>query len=305
MAQRETAAWVQTFVEARDGTRLFARHRDGKSGLTALLCDGIACDGFIWRFLYEDLLDVANVLHWNYRGHGRSAAPADDAHVDMSVIIDDLNAVREQLVDEPCVLFGHSMGCQVALEGFHANPNQVVGLVLICGAAGRITHSFKGTNALAQALPRLIGGARKFPQLTRALWSHVPPELATRIALATGEVDVENIDPDDLTKYTEHVTNMDPLLFLRMLQSVGEQSAEEWLPTIDVPVLVIAGEQDSFTPPHLAEKMAARIPDSELMIVPGATHVVPIERRAMTRERIANFIETRARAALDTSGPLS
>jgi hypothetical protein len=51
--------------------------------------------------------------------------------------------------------------------------------------------------------------------------------------------------------------------------------------------------------------MAARIPDSELMIVPGATHVVPIERRAMTRERIANFIETRARAALDASGPLS
>ena len=137
MAQTNTATWKQTFVEGRDGTRLFARQRSGKDGLTALLCDGIACDGFIWRFLYDDLLDAANVLHWNYRGHGRSAEPVDDEKVDMSVIIDDLNAVRDKLIDESCVLFGHSMGCQVALEGFHSKPEGVAGLVLICGEIGR------------------------------------------------------------------------------------------------------------------------------------------------------------------------
>jgi pimeloyl-ACP methyl ester carboxylesterase len=283
---------------------LFTRCRSGKAGLTALLCDGIACDGFIWRFLYDDLLAAANVVHWNYRGHGRSAAPVDDACVDMSVFIDDLNTVRSEIIAEPCVLFGHSMGCQIALGGLHDNPEGVAGLVLICGAAGRITHSFKGTSALAQALPPLIDRARKFPQLTRALWSHVPAELAARIALAAGEVDAKTIDPNDLVKYSEHVSNMDPLLFMRMLQTVGEESAEEWLPTIDVPVLVIAGELDSFTPPHLAEKMAARIPNSELVVISGATHVAPIERRALVQEHVTSFIEKRIRPTLVQAEPV-
>ena len=116
-------------------------------------------------------------------------------------------------------------------------------------------------------------------------------ELATRVARTTGEVDANTIDPNDLILYTEHVTNMDPLLFMQMLQSVGERSAESWLADIDIPVLVIAGQQDSFTPPYLAETMAARIPNSELFVVEGATHVVPIERREMTIERVRAFID--------------
>jgi pimeloyl-ACP methyl ester carboxylesterase len=78
-----------------------------------------------------------------------------------------------------------------------------------------------------------------------------------------------------------------------MLQAVGEQTAEDMLGTIDVPVLIIAGELDTFTPPHLAEQMAASIPNSELMMVPGATHVVPIERREAIRDRIIEFVRDR------------
>ena len=66
--------WVQTFVQARDGTRLFAQRNDSQQPLTTVLCDGIACDGFIWRFLFEDLAPFTNIVHWNYRGHGRSAS---------------------------------------------------------------------------------------------------------------------------------------------------------------------------------------------------------------------------------------
>jgi pimeloyl-ACP methyl ester carboxylesterase len=39
--------------------------------------------------------------------------------------------------------------------------------------------------------------------------------------------------------------------------------------------------------------MAASIPNSELMMVPGATHVVPIERREEIRDRIIEFVRDR------------
>ena len=285
-------AWRERFVTASDGTNLYVRRRNAAAPVTALLCDGIACDGFIWRFLVDDLLPDAGILHWNYRGHGRSHTPVDTALVSISAFVDDLEAVRTSCVDGPTVLIGHSMGCQVVLEGYRRNPRNIAGIVLICGAPGRITHSFKGSDSLAHALPKLIARVERNPRIARALWSNVPPNLSARVALAMGEVDA-GIDLQDIVKYSEHVAGLEPLMFLRMLQAVGEETAEDMLSRVAVPTLVIAGDQDSFTPPHLAEAMAAKLPDSELMMVPGATHVVPIERREAVRDRIQAFIHNR------------
>jgi pimeloyl-ACP methyl ester carboxylesterase len=281
------------FVSADDGTRLYARERRGAPGLTALLCDGIACDGFIWRYLLDDLLAISSVLHWNYRGHGRSSAPVDEERIDIQAFVDDLEAVRRSRLREPAILFGHSMGCQLVLEGYRRRPQGIVAMVLICGAPGRMTHSFKGSDALARALPGVIERVRRHPHLARALWSNVPPHVAARLALAAGEVDRSTIEPEDLVRYSEHVAGLDLLMFLRMLHACGEASAEDMLAEVSVPTLVIAGASDSFTPPRLAEAMAAQLPDSELLMVPGATHVVPIERREEVRERIFAFVRER------------
>jgi pimeloyl-ACP methyl ester carboxylesterase len=180
----------------------------------------------------------------------------------------------------------------VALEAYRTRPEGVAGLVLICGAPGRVTHTFKGGDALARALPAIIARVERHPQIARALWSNLPPAAAARVALVAGEVDPE-LDPADLLAYMEHVANLDVIMFLRMLQSVGEETAEDVLPTVAVPVLVIAGDGDTFTPPPLAERMATTIPDAELMLAAGATHVVPLERREAVRERILGFLQGR------------
>src|SRR5271155_6195413 len=69
------------FAAGLDGTRIHVRRREGPSPVTALLSDGIACDGFIWKYLWDDLAPLLPLTHWHYRGHGRSAPPADPLHV--------------------------------------------------------------------------------------------------------------------------------------------------------------------------------------------------------------------------------
>ena len=288
-----TSSWTERFVEAIDGTRLYVRQNpgrlDGGEAVTAVLCDGIACDGFIWRFLERDLLPVAGLLHWNYRGHGRSRAPVDDSRVDIATFIDDLESVRACIEGGGShVLIGHSMGCQIALEGYRRAPEDVGGLVLICGTAGRMTHTFKGGDALARALPGLIERVDKSPRWARALWGLVPPSVSAKAAVLLREV--ENVDVEDMEKYSAHVRDLNLPMFLRMLRTCGDETAEDMLDSVEVPVLVIAGSKDTFTPPHLAEAMAAKLPNSELMMVDGATHVVPIERREVVAERITAFI---------------
>jgi pimeloyl-ACP methyl ester carboxylesterase len=239
--------------------------------------------------LWDDLARLVPVAHWHYRGHGRSSRPVDPQRIELSDHIADLNAVRDGLDDPPVVLFGHSMGCQVALEGYRARPEGVRGLVLVCGSSGRITHTFRGTNVLAQILPGLIERVDAHPDFARAIWSSIPPDLSLRIAMASGEVD-RAIHPEDLLPYMKHMVDIDLRMFLRMLRSAGEHSAADLLPDVRVPVLVLAGDRDAFTPPRYAEEMAAALPDAELLMVPGATHVVPIERRELVRDRIERFL---------------
>jgi pimeloyl-ACP methyl ester carboxylesterase len=293
------------FALARDGTRLFVRYRPqplAGGRPTAILCDGIACDGFIWKYLWDDLARFANVVHWHYRGHGRSARPADPTALELLDHARDLDAVRGAIERElppaategegaapaPVVLFGHSMGCQVALEGHRLRPEGVAGLVLICGSSGRITHTFKGSDVMAQLLPRVIETVDKHPHIARGLWGHLPPDVALRIAMVTGEVDKSAIVPEDLLPYMKHMVDIDLPMFLRMLRSAGEHSARDLLPKIDIPVLVLAGDRDTFTPTRYAEEMAALVPRSELKILSG-THVIPLEQKEQVAELIERF----------------
>jgi len=281
-----------SFALATDHTRLYVRRRKGPSETTALFTDGIACDGFIWKYLWEDLAPLASVAHWNYRGHGRSGHPADPKRIDLVDHARDLDSVRRSIGDPPVVLFGHSMGCQVTLEAYRLRRENVRGIVLICGAPGRITYTFKGTDILAQILPKLIERVDAHPEIVRALWGRVPADVALRLAMLSGDVD-RRIRPDDVLPYLKHMVDIDVPMFLRMLRSAGEHSAVDLLPTVDVPTLVIGGDRDTFTPPRYAEEMAAAIPQSELVMVANGSHIVPIERPELVRERVERFLRER------------
>lgn len=321
---------TRLLVTTQDNTRLFVRvrgelgsgHLEGEAAspasisgeplsrepqpaadrLTAILCDGIACDGFIWKYLWNDVAPFARVVHWNYRGHGRSSRPGDPRAVTLLDHAKDLDAVRRAVGDGPVVLFGHSMGCQVALEGLRLRPDRVAGLVLICGSFGRVTHTFKGTDVLAQVLPRLIEAVDRHPHLARGLWGNLPPEVALRLAILTGEVDKHLIVPEDLLPYMRHMVDIDLPMFLRMLRSAGEHTALDFLPDIRVPVLVISGDRDTFTPPRYAEQMASSIPNAELRVLHG-THVIPLEHKDEVARLVGAFLTRVAPATNDTAAP--
>lgn len=273
-----------------DGTRLYVRRRSGPGATTLLLSDGICCDGFIYKYLWDDLARVASVAHWNYRGHGRSANPADSEQIGVQDHVADLDAVRRHLDDPPVVLVGHSFGTQVSLEAYRLRPEGVRGIVLLCGSYGRVTHTFKNSDVLANVLPKLSELATKHPRLTRALWSRVPPKTALRVALFTGDIDPRTVNPADVEPYFHHAAHVDFPMFTRMLAAAGEHSAEDVLPTIDVPVLIIAGDRDSFTPPELSRTMAEAMPKAELVMLSGGTHVAPLEHHELVSLRIEKFL---------------
>lgn len=286
----------QGFATAGDGTRLFWGER-GEGRPAIVLNDGIGCDGFAWKYLQPHLAQSHRVVHWHYRAHGRSGLPVDAARIDLPAHARDCLAVLDALEVERAVLVGHSMGTQVALETYRLAPSRVAGLVLVCGSYGRVTSTFHGSDVLKQVLPSLLDAVERRRGLARALWGRIPPRLAFQIAKLSKEVDTLAIREEDFRPYMEHVSAMEPSVFLAMLRHAGEHTAEDLLPRIDVPALVIAAERDTFTPAALAQHMAEAIPDAEHFLLRGASHAAPIEQPVALQLRIDKFLAERVSRA--------
>jgi pimeloyl-ACP methyl ester carboxylesterase len=185
------------------------------------------------------------------------------------------------------------MGCQVALEAYRRRPQGVRALVLLCGSFGNVTSTFHGIPVLELVLPKLLDLAQKAPDVVRAVWTRLPPQLALKVALRAGEIDPERVHAEDMLPYLSHMTHVDFPMFLRMLRAAGEHTAGDILTQIDVPVLVVAGERDSFTPAFLATAMTEAMPRGELLMVPRGTHVTPIEQPDLVNARIETFLRER------------
>jgi 3-oxoadipate enol-lactonase len=68
--------------------------------------------------------------------------------------------------------------------------------------------------------------------------------------------------------------------------------ARPLLVAIDVPVLVVVGEQDQLTPPSDSEALAAALPNARLVRIPGAGHLSPLEQPDVFQRELLAFLET-------------
>jgi len=284
-------------VAGSDGSPLFYESWGERGATTPVLfCDGIGCDGYVWRYLRDDLGERFG-LHPHYRGHGRTAPPRDPARVTIEDLADDIACVLDDALVDRAVLIGHSMGVQVALETYRRHADRIAGLVLVCGAPSHPLKTFRGSAMLEDLLPTIQKWIHRVPgvinRVTRTL---LPTRLAYEVASRL-EIRRELVEPADFMPYLEGMARIDSRLFVAMLSAAGQHSAEDLLPSISVPVLVVAGGRDGFTPPERSRSMAEAIPDAELLEIPNASHTAPIERPKLVVETIRDFIARRIDAA--------
>jgi pimeloyl-ACP methyl ester carboxylesterase len=119
--------------------------------------------------------------------------------------------------------------------------------------------------------------------------SMVPTAASLRLAM-TFEVNSRLVAREDLVRYLDDLADVDAALFVRLLASAAVHDASDHLPRIAAPTLIIAGEEDSFTPMWLSVKMHAAIPASELLVLPGGTHVGPLEHPELCALRLEKFL---------------
>ncbi len=278
----------ERFVRSFDDTELFVS--TSGEGVPLVLCDGLGCDGFIWRHLVPAFEGRYRIVRWHYRGHGLSKPPVRDEELHIEALRKDLLAVLDALEIDRAVVMGHSLGCQVVLEFGLEHADRTLGVVPMCGSYGRPLDTFHDNKLLATTFPLLRDTILRYPDKAQRIWRRlVGSELAYQIAVNL-EVNGKLVRRGDFWPYFQHLSAMDPGIFVRLLDGASSHTLEERLPDLEPPVLVIAGERDSFTPVWLSERMSELIPDCELLVVPGGTHVAPIEIPELVHLRLERFL---------------
>jgi 3-oxoadipate enol-lactonase len=177
------------------------------------------------------------------------------------------------LVEGDFVAVGSSMGGYLAFELWRQAPGRIAGMVLV---GTRATPDSPEQRLARDDSIRLLGEAGREP-----FWE----ELAPKIFAA-------EVDPD-VVAWARELAVQQPITGLVTTQETIRDRADSrsTLSTIDVPVLVLVGEEDSLAPPADAEAMAAALPDARLVRIEGAGHLAPVERPGEVADLITGFLE--------------
>jgi len=189
------------------------------------------------------------------------------------------------------------MGVQVVLETYRRHPERVSGLVLLCGAPENPLRTFRGSSGAELLLPRLRSAVERAPRLiNQAARLLLPTKLAFSLA-ARLEINADLMQASDFMPYLRGLSRVEVPFFLSMLASASEHSAIDLLPRVAAPTLVVAGEEDGFTPPDLSQAMADAIPEAELLVVQAGSHTAPLERPDLVGRTVREFLARRVDAA--------
>jgi len=268
----------------------------GKGEPALVCCNGLGVSTFFWKYVLEYFKGTHQVITWEYRGHYTSGTPErmTPNKFTMTANAHDLAAVLDACGVSRAVVLGHSMGCQVLLEFWKRHPHRVAGLVPVCGPYGRPLDTFFYTPQLAHPLfDALYALTTSNPRLVEAV---LRPLLRSRLPFDIARLGIINpqlASLDDMRPYFDHLAKMDLQVFFFMARQMQRHNAGPWLHAINVPVLIVAGEADFFTPLALSFEMRKKIPGAELLLLPKGSHAGLIEHPELLNLRIEKFLRER------------
>jgi pimeloyl-ACP methyl ester carboxylesterase len=278
-------------VTSFDGTDL-AYHTVG-DGPSILLANGLGGSWRAWSHQLRYFQDRYSFLSWDYRGLYGSKAPRDRSALDVPAQARDALVIMDKQKIARTAIFGWSMGVQVALEIFRRAPERVAALVLINGVAGSPFRTLASSPRLGQLAGPILRGARNIPGLIHAVtkravaWPHAP-RLVKALGLAG-----RTLDEALFAEIAGTFTDLDMAIYVHTLEQLGEHDAHDVLPSIDVPLLMIAGAQDLMTPRVAADRIAKGVRGAELLVVPGGTHYLAVEYPDVINLRVERFLRER------------
>jgi len=267
------------FVEV-EGVRL--HYVDlGVGDPTVVLLHAFPLHSDMWAPQVACLAAGHRVIVPDLKGFGKSSAPDDVSAYSMADYAAQVAGLLRELGIERAVLGGLSMGGYVAFSFLAAHIDMVEGLVLADTRAGRDAPEVLQRRTDQQEQVRREGIPGPGPA------GLVETLLAGLLAPATRETRPQLVD-----QVRRMMASNPPAGYIGALEAMKNRpDSTDLLGGFSVPALVLVGEHDGPAPPDVVRHWQERLPDSRLVVVPGAGHLSNLEAPAVFNAEVSDFLD--------------
>ncbi|MEU6103444.1 bifunctional 3-oxoadipate enol-lactonase/4-carboxymuconolactone decarboxylase PcaDC [Streptomyces flaveolus] len=233
----------------------------------------------MWDRQVPELAQQWRVFRFDLPGHGGAPAHAAGSVADLTArLLSTLDGLGVQRFGYAGCALGGAVGIELALR----HPERLASLALIAASPrfgtadefrqrGVIVRT-NGLDPIARSAPErwFTGGfAAAQPAITE--WA------------------------------VQMVRTTDPGCYISACEALAAFDVRGELGHVGVPTLVLVGSDDQVTGPAEARTLVAGIPDARLAVVPGASHLVPVEQPAAVTDLLVRHFHTAWQTAHDAS----
>jgi pimeloyl-ACP methyl ester carboxylesterase len=207
---------------------------------------------------------------WNQPGYGGTSLVEPYTFERLADALD-------RQVGAKAVIVGHSMGGLVAQEFYARYPDKVAALALCFTSAAFAAGSDFARQFIAVRIGPLDAG-RTMAELA----GEVMPAQRGRIFEADGVARAQSI-----------MSALPPETYRKSVHLLTTFDRRADLPRIAVPTLLLAGSDDATAPATLMERMAAKIPGAEFVVLRGCGHLGPMDQPDSFNKALEGFLRRR------------
>lgn len=257
------------------GARLhYTDEGDGKE--TIVFSHGLLMSGDMFTAQVNAFKGKYRCVTYDHRGQGQSAVT--DSGYDMDTLTQDAVNLIERLGAAPCHFVGLSMGGFVGMRLAARRPDLLRSLTLVETSAEPEPKENQSRYRMLNFIARWFG--------LGLVIDRVMPIMFGRTFLN---------DPDradEKARWRKHIVSNHRIGITRATKGVIDRAgvADE-LGKINLPVLIIVGDEDVATVPEKSERMKQAIKGSSLVTIVKAGHSSTIEEPQAVNEAISDFLE--------------
>jgi pimeloyl-ACP methyl ester carboxylesterase len=236
------------------------------TGQPVLFIHGFPFDHTIWSRTCSLLSTDFRVIVPDLRGLGKSELPDSWNIISMEQFADDLHVLLQTLgVSEKVILCGLSMGGYIVMQYAKKYSNELAGIVL-CS-----TKTVADSPAVAENRRKQAAGLKDKTLELRSIANTMIPKLFA-------EKTFKN-KPEIVRELRAVIESNNPHGVAAAALGMAKRSdTTELLGELNIPVLVICGSEDQFSPPSEMKQIAEKAQYGKFVEIPNAGHLPPLEQ---------------------------
>lgn len=247
-------------------------HEDVGTGSVVLLVHGHPFNRSIWNRQFAALAGEMRLVAPDLPGYGES--PPLGRKTTMRELADAVHGFLDHMAIDRAVVVGLSMGGLVSMELALAHPDRVAGLVLVATTAAPCTlDEARIRRARADFIERngmmdhaLMMAQRLFGQAARR-------------------------NPEILSQVITMMLHSSPEGSAAVLRGRAERpDYSTLLPALQVPSLVVAGDQDGYNDEGIIAQLIRSLPDPEVLRLTGVGHLPNLEATEVFNDALRGFV---------------